>query len=512
MATGEEHEEIYPVIKDVRSLHETNHGIKQQERISQGRYSANGKMFSCNSKKTVPQRPEDLLNVVSLDMAQVNVRSSSQYRKSYAFKIWRERGSFPYRIAEQPVRSMMRQKKSKKFVNSSRVQEDKEKEEAWKAFKSSRNKEDTKHRMPKFPRVRVEGTSLARRNQEKIDTVLSRGRDAKSSEAGQQNSIPDYFRNRKDSTTKYVASNFPAKAIPTSVIYINTTKSCQMPQQISEAEQSMGTRERDVDAHSVVKTQATSNATIAQRETSKSSNKNSRENLLPENKDCSIFQWSDSQPSSVANGNIHGQDPDFLLNNNTLIDAQKIPATTENNTNILGRQSPSISHASQSLSGTSYSLPANTAAKSREGGGTISERLHVPSPVSEEAHPEMDSSHLALIIKNSLANKYSKENVKPNSTSRRRKRASNELLGSGEGERRNTKQQKTTMFTRLDETVATNLADGIHNVNSEYFPIEALANKAAKETSNGGPGVEGKKSQITNTFMKHKVNEIERAR
>jgi hypothetical protein len=552
MAKGKD-EAIYPVINDVRTLQVPRHGIKQQgdlmstvaystpsERSGQIKNSpaqpANNGQTSLKNTQIVPQRPQDLLENISMDVAEANVKSSAQYRKSYAFKIWRDRGSFPYRLAEQPVvKEVVQRKKSKKCLNAIRTQKDREKEDAWKEFKSCRstNNEMKHRRISKFPHIRVEGTSMKHHDKGQLDTILSDSQDnnPKSSHTRYQNSIPDYFKNKKESAQKYQPLASPTKSIPASVIHVNTTKACQV-ELTTQAEQSMITSDNGHGVYNVLKSTAQATVRLESSPTSKG-------NLVLGNKDNGIFQRSDTQASSNGKCNIHVQGQKHVqLNANAVNDRQKITETitgsgADSSCHMKGRNVPDIQskqqedrsgkpHTSRSLSTTSYIL-ADNSVKRREDIEILSTERNVISDQSlspsqtQEANSEIDNSNLASIIKNSLAKKYSKENVKPDlgfaAVERGRKRVRNEVPSSEEGERQRTrtKQQKATMFTRLDEAVATNLADGIHNVNSEYFPIEALANKAAKETSKGAAS-DGMERKMPKTSIKHKVDEIERAR
>ncbi|CAB4005339.1 Hypothetical predicted protein [Paramuricea clavata] len=556
MATKGKDEAMYPVINNVRTLQVPRHGIKQQgdlmstvvysmpsERSGQIKNSPaqpayNGQTSSLRNTQIVPQRPQDLLDNISMDVAQANVKSSAQYRKSYAFKIWRDKGSFPYRLAEQPVvKEVVQRKKSKKCLNAIRAQKDREKEDAWKEFKSCRdtNNEMKHRRISKFPHnIRVEGTSMKHHDEGQLDTILSDSQDnnPKSSHTRHQNSIPDYFKNKKESAQKSQRLASPTKSIPASVIHVHTTKACQVSKLTTQAEQSMITSDNGHGVYNVLKSTAQTTVLLESSPTSKG-------NLVLGNKDNGIFQRSDTQASSNGKCNIHVQGQEHVqLNPNAVNDRQKITETISGSVadsschikgrnyvpDIQGKQQEDRSgkpHTSRSLSTTSYIL-ADNSVKRREDIEILSTERNVISDQSlspsqmQEANSEIDNSNLASIIKNSLAKKYSKENVKPDlgfaAVERGRKRVRNEVPSSEEGERqrRRTKQQKATMFTRLDEAVATNLADGIHNVNSEYFPIEALANKAAKETSTGAS--DGMERKMPKTSIKHKVDEIERAR
>ncbi len=549
MATKEKDEAMYPIINDVRTLQALRHSITHQgekttvvystpsERSEQTKNSTTEAAYTGQTSPTntqiIPQRPQDLLDNISLDLAGTNVKSSAQYRKSYAFKIWRDRGSFPYRLTEQPVvKEVVQRKKSKKYLNAVRAQKDREKEEAWKVFKSYRNtnNEMKYRRTSKFPRIRVEGSVTKHHDKEQLDTILSdslQGNDPKSTHTKHQNSIPDYFKNKKESAQKSKPLASPTKSIPTSVIH--TTK--EVSRQTTQAEiQSRMTSDKGV---------CNVGEPLAQAAVLLEPSLTSKGNLLQDDKDNGIFQWSDTQTSSVGSCNIHVQGQG-QLHTNAVNGKQKISTETmtrgsaDSSVRWDGRSLPdnqskeeadrsSKPDTSQSLSITANMVADNSVTR-RDDIELLSTEHNVnvirnqsPSPTpTQERNSEIDNSNLALIIKNSLAKKYSKENVKPNlgyaAAERGRKRVRNESLSSEEAERQRAriKQQKATMFTRLDEAVATNLAEGIHNVNSEYFPIEALANKAARETSKDvSDSVE---SKWPKTSIKYKVDEIERAR
>jgi hypothetical protein len=552
MAT-EEKEKMYPVINDVRTLQAPGHGIAHQGEMSTVVYSAPTVRFTQTNNSTsqadypgqtslkdeqkIPQRPQDLLDNISLDLARTNVKSCAQYRKSYAFKIWRDKGCFPYRLAKQPVvKEVVQRKKSKKFLNAARAQRDREKEEEWKAFKSGKNtnNEMKYRRLPaKFPRIRVEENVAKDDEKQELnilfsDTLKGNG-PIPSNHARYQNSIPDYFKNKKESAQKSQPLVSPTKSIPTSVIHVNTTKVCHVSKQTTQAEISS----------EITFDKGTSNVSKSLAMGLLKSIPYSKGNLIQEQggENKGAFFSYDTLTSSVGSCNIHVQSQE-QLNTTTVIDRENIttetvaagspgPSEGRNSSDIQCKQQDYSSvtpHNSRSLSTTS-DMSADRSAKRREeflstecNGKVVSNQSSSSSPM-EETSSEVENPNLSLIIKNSLSKKYSKENVKPNTSTgavdRGRKRARNEsiAMSSEEGERQRAriKQHKATVFTRLDEAVATNLADGIHNVNSEYFPIEALANKAAKETSKNVP--EGTESKCQpNTSINYKVAEIERAR
>ena len=533
---------MYPVINDVRTLQAPGHGVGEMstvvnsiptERFKQTNNSTTQADYtgqtSLKDTPKVPQRPQDLLDNISLDLARANVKSSAQYRKSYAFKIWRDRGSFPYRLAEQPVvKEVVQRKKSKKYLNAVRAQRDREKEEEWKAFKSCKNtnNEMKYRRISKFPRNRAEGNIAKADEKQQLDTISSdslQDTDPTSNHMRHQNSIPDYFKNKKESAQKSQPLVSPTKSIPTSVIHVNTTKANHVSKQTTQAEIQSKIM-FDKDARNVGTSAARGNGKLESSPTSEG-----KLILDDENSEA------DTPTSSVGNCNIHVQGQE-QSNTSAVIGRQNTaseaviacsPDASEeiNLPDIQRKQQNSSSkpHTSPSLSTTSNMLPDHSAKRRKDfelsstqrNGNAFSDQLSSPNSWDQPAS-EIENPNLSLILKNSLSKKFSKENVKPNLSSaaaeRGRKRVRNESPCSEDGERQRArvKQQKPTVFTRLNETVAINLADGIHNVNSEYFPIEALANKAAKETSkNVSEGVESKRLR---TSINYKVDEIERAR
>lgn len=533
MANRNKGETMYPVINDVRTLQ-----VSCQEEISPDHRNPPGQSEPTNEVKTIsstqatyqdptspkytqviPQRPEDLLDDIPLDVVRQNVRSSAQYRKSYAFKIWRDRGSFPYRLAEQPVgiaKDAVQRKKSKKCLNALRTQRDREKEEAWKAFKSCRttSNELKYQRTSKFPRSRVE---YHENNQ--LNTIFSdcKDNDPKSNHAKHQNSIPDYFKNKKESVQKYQPLVSSTKSIPTSVIYVHTgtAKACLLPKQITQAKQGAGITDKGVDNGFESKTQA---------EIKMKTNRPSEGNIGSERSDTHT-----SSVGTIVQYNIHDDDQE-QLNANAVIGRQQVSIERMAESNALERRiSPACVQTNQqedrcdklnnSGSLSSAKNPLNGVIDIELSSTEHNGSEQSPSPNSPDeacSNCEIDNSNLAMSIKNSLSKKYIKENVKPISVSKvptqARKRTRNDPTRSKEGEQQSTriKQKKTTMFTSLDESVATNLADGIHNVNSEYFPIEALAKKAVKESSKGV--TDDIKSKLSPSSIEHKLDEIERAR
>ncbi|XP_028402342.1 uncharacterized protein LOC114525290 [Dendronephthya gigantea] len=541
MATEEKRQVTYPVINDVRTLQVPGQAMTtHQERLptmihsspsEQSRYLTKNTTQPVHSDQIppkniqlIPQRPQDLIDNVSIDSARENFRSSAQYRKSYAFKIWRDKGSFPYRLAEQPVvKEVAQRKKSKKYMNAVRAQRDRENEEAWKTFKSCRTttNEMRYRRSSKFPRIRVEANVITNKHYEKeqLDTLLSQDIEQKGRTMKQQNCIPDYFKNKKESAQKTEIVHSPTKSIPTSVIHVLATKPCDVSVQTNQAEQ---------------RTHNSKRATLSGVE---SQSYVTSEGKLSPDKQGGSSQWSNELTSSIGNYNMHAQSPEVDANAENGVQQISTETFTKNkqpdisnsfretipsNTQSEQEGSPAKRHCSPSLSTVSPML-SNNSFRSGEAteclptylnGDENTSQARTPSPILQAQ--EVDNSILTSVIKNSLAKKYSKENVKPNAhataVERNRKRVRGESLNTEEGEppRGRIKQQKATMFTRLDEAVATNLAEGIHNVNSEYFPIEALAKKAANETSKGVS--DNRERRLETTSVKHKLDEIERAR
>ena len=538
MTKKKHEEETYPIINDVRTLHlPTEHGTSHQKEISTMAYNTQSKQSEATneftsqplSKEITPQRPQDLLDNISLDVARANLKSSAQYRKSYAFKIWRDRGSFPYRLAEQPVvKDVVQRKKSKKHLNAIRAQRDREREEAWKAFKNCRITSN-EMKLKRTSQLSSNGVEETRQHEkDQFELLLSdiQDNDPKPSPPKHQNSIRDYFKNKKESAERCQPLASPSKSIPTSVIHVHTTEACQVSKQATQVEQSNVTS--NIDAWKVHNstTQPAVPTTVY------------KDNVLPDEKDSRLFERSVKHTSSNEKGNIFVREQE-QLNANTLNDRQQISSETMTRTSLQsleGRNSPYIPTKQNNLSLPSYSAKSFTtfsnvlADKSANGDESFEElstehqRNVISAQPSPSPHPteesndnaELEPSNLALIIKDSLTNKYRKENIKPISryevTERNQKRVRNESWNGEEEElqRSRTKRLKATMFTCLDETVATNLADGIHNVNSEYFPIEALANKAVSETSSQIP--DGIEKKLPTKAIKHKLDEIERAR
>ena len=132
----------------------------------------------------------------------------------------------------------------------------------------------------------------------------------------------------------------------------------------------------------------------------------------------------------------------------------------------------------------------------------------IPAKNSESPEPKASStpmtspSNLVSLMKTSLRQKHSKENVQPlpNMFKNKRKLESDKFDGPPAK-----KSGKPTIFTPLNEQEAEKLANDIYDVNLEYFPFQTLAGKAAqsKETLSETPETSGKAD---------KVKEIEKVR
>ena len=552
IATERKNGAMYPVINNVRTLQVPEQNISDQGemptvvRNSQpcGRTTNTNCTLKHNGQATLkntqitPQRPQDLLDNVSLDVARINVKSSAQYRKSYAFKIWRDKGSFPYRLADQPiVKEVVERKKSKKYLNAVRAHKDRENEEAWRAFKSCRStsNEMKYRRTSKFLRVQTDDSIAEQDEKDQLDMILldSQDKDPKERSTKQQNGIPDYFKSKKEPAQKSQPLVSPTKSIPTSVIHVNITKACDVSKPTTQAEHSMMTS--DNVGYEIIKLTTQTADRIHSNETFEN-----KLSAATEEEQSSFSQWSTAQTSS-GNYNRLSRGQEYLNINamnsvkqlpthtmptaySTLVDSNSArttaPSTSPNLTSNSNKSPENSMNEGEYKTSNTESERLSTEIESNKKGTafTVTDQSLSPSSTPEPCS-EIDNSKLASIIKKSLTKKYSKENVEPTSAptsaagERGRKRVRHESSdGNDEDERQRArmKQEKSTMFARLDEAVATNLADGIHNVNSEYFPIEALANKAATETSKDAS--HHLESRVQTHVIKHKLDEIERAR
>lgn len=107
----------------------------------------------------------------------------------------------------------------------------------------------------------------------------------------------------------------------------------------------------------------------------------------------------------------------------------------------------------------------------------------VPAKISESCETKTSStavspSNLVSLMKTSLRQKHSKENVQPlpNMFKGKRKHDSSDKSDGPPSK----KTGKPTIFTPLNEQEAEKLANDIYDVNLEYFPFQTLAEKAAQ--------------------------------
>ena len=491
---------------------------------------------STENVEKMPERPQDLINKVSFGVAKVNFKSSAQYRKSYAFKIWREKGCFPFRLEDRP--SSEDQKKSKRYLNAVKAQRDRNNEDAWRAYKSSKAKKAPTATQRPSEAVEVVGNT---RSEGHHQTPFTASKDAVTKRNPvHSNNIPCYFKAKKDVSQKNQVTPV-TMAIPTSVIHVNTTKSGENHQQITQVGQGSAHTTKEFRNQQFAKDNTTVPTTAgdqaaARKERSSVSEESTR--ILPN----TLVHWSGETTSRISSKRL-SQPPQ--------IDGHTIAPTR---TSIYGHQSNETRSCMKSsaevirLHGTQHEERlsvekistknhlhstdkagqfAHQHEKSdslnvkddRNRGISVEKELEIqPETLPQKGandgaqetnghHLSTSSSNMVSIIKSTLNKKYCKENVKPG-PERRKRRRENAATETGEAQRgRSAKQSKTTVFTRLDETVATNLADGIHSVNSEYFPIATLANKAAKEASE-----KIVRSEVTKMSIKTKVEEIDRAR
>ena len=112
-----------------------------------------------------------------------------------------------------------------------------------------------------------------------------------------------------------------------------------------------------------------------------------------------------------------------------------------------------------------------------------SDENEVPSKISESCETKTSNatatrSNLVSLMKTSLRQKHSKENVQPlpNMFKGKRKHDNSDKSDGPPSK----KTGKPTIFTPLNEQEAERLANDIYDVNLEYFPFQTLAEKAAQ--------------------------------
>ena len=107
----------------------------------------------------------------------------------------------------------------------------------------------------------------------------------------------------------------------------------------------------------------------------------------------------------------------------------------------------------------------------------------IPAKTSESLEPKASCasttspSNLVSLMKTSLRQKHSKENVQPLPNMFKTKRKLESDKSDGPPAKKN---GKPTIFTPLNEQEAEKLANDIYDVNLEYFPFQTLAGKAAQ--------------------------------
>lgn len=127
-----------------------------------------------------------------------------------------------------------------------------------------------------------------------------------------------------------------------------------------------------------------------------------------------------------------------------------------------------------------------------------------PSEEKSTSSPSTSASDIVSLVKTTLKRKYSKENVQPLAISFKANLKMKRKLEEEDAESTSTKKSaKQTIFTPLNEQEAEKLANDIYDVNLEYFPFQTLAEKAAQSTEH---------AQGVKTDDGTKVNEIERVR
>lgn len=128
-----------------------------------------------------------------------------------------------------------------------------------------------------------------------------------------------------------------------------------------------------------------------------------------------------------------------------------------------------------------------------------------PSEETPVTIPSTAPSNIVSLTKTTLKRKHSKENVQPLAISFKANLRTKRKLEEDDPEESSTKKSaKPTIFTPLNEQEAEKLANDIYDVNLEYFPFQTLAEKAAQTTEHAQEG--------DKTDEGTKVKEIERVR
>lgn len=143
--------------------------------------------------------------------------------------------------------------------------------------------------------------------------------------------------------------------------------------------------------------------------------------------------------------------------------------------------------------------PINEADSSEKRFQVSKQSVDFPSSKSDDDNEPVSSrSNFISIMKTTLGEKPSKENVQPNT-----KRKNLDSTSDSEGPPAK-KNGKSTIFTPLNEHEAEKLANDIYDVNVEYFPIKTLAEKAAQR--------EPQPVEPENVEKNRKVEEIDKVR
>lgn len=175
--------------------------------------------------------------------------------------------------------------------------------------------------------------------------------------------------------------------------------------------------------------------------------------------------------------------------------SQTIPHHPETNRSV------ALSNAS-----VSRSHPAETYRDSVTASEASTSTTNVPTDV-RPAHPELTSSNIhkgGSISTNPTESENRSEFTGINIKAKKRKRF---IFGSHEPPR---KKVISSLLTPLCEREATKLADGIHEINMQYFPLRSLAQKAANRVSGDTDDV--LKLIDQKIQLKTKIQDVEKAR
>lgn len=459
MTTTEVSDLFYPVIKNVRSL--TMPGYSNEEysygaclrskKFSNANFATNRAEIKTNSEAKQPVFPrsrQDHLNSCSFDKERSNRIINATYRKSYAYKIWNDgsRDCFPYTT---PVKQTTMQLHEQTLQTN-----------AFEAFSRTRN-DDWQI---------TSGKTKSQKDREEFLPLNNR--------ISYHTSVYNSNNAARDCKEHYFIQSFPKQ---------------NYSQKMPSSKKSVST--------SVIRAAQSAKATWTSSSKVLLAKANADLDRYLEQKQMLAFQESNSSHMKPAT-NLH-------VSLNRANPAQKL-CHHRLGANVAVLENTCVNNTFNHVSCMKFQSYDSNVVNSNVPNIVQQRHRQCSTRAKMKNQRSINKISTSTVLKRYLAKKNGYQMLKSVPAFHK---GVNQTGGDAFGEKdleceRKNETRPATVLTRINENDATTLAEGINNLNSEYFPIETLVKMAVKESSTDT----NYQGLSTTTRIKDKVNEIDRAR